>query len=34
MQTVQIVPLLGAAIITSKKILGQVKPQMCSITTD
>lgn len=34
MQTVQIVPVLGAAIIMSKKIFGQVKAQMCSITTD
>lgn len=34
MQTVQIVPVLGAAITMSKKIFGQVKPQMCSITTD
>lgn len=34
MQTVQIVPVLHAATITSKKIFGQIKPQMCSITTD
>lgn len=33
-QTVQIVPVLGAALIKSREIFGQVKPQMCSITTD
>lgn len=34
MQTVQIVLVLGAALMKSKKIFSQVKPQMCSITTD